>query len=225
MNWCAWLEWSHSPITHGLNTTTSSLQTWFSQRATHSLIESEFVKHVIEMRFSYVNSPRTTQIARYCIPCWTLFTSPALDVAGAAGVEGENSSHCKRASLHSPHSAQHCALQLTLFETSQTSNTFTWRRTFLTLTHLGTAPTHMRNGGAGCKLSVPVVPVKEASPGHQLNPDFIDTTPFLAPEQASPGTVLKSAYLLLPRPPEPPKPQPSAHTPFLTRPCCSGTQF
>lgn len=77
----------------------------------------------------------------------------------------------------------------------------------------------MRNGGVACKLPVPV---KEASPEHQLNPDFINPTHFLAPSKppSSPGTVLT-----LPELPEPPKPQHFCTPPFLTRPCFSGAQF
>lgn len=76
----------------------------------------------------------------------------------------------------------------------------------------------MRNGGAACKLPVPV---KEASPDHQLNPDFINHTHFLALEQVPRlHTYLAGCQS---------HPNPShlhMHTPpFLTRPCFSGTQF
>lgn len=60
----------------------------------------------------------------------------------------------------------------------------------------------MRNGGAACKLPVPV---KEASPYHQLNPDFINHTHFWALEQ------VPRLHTLPGRLPEPPNPQPSAH--------------
>lgn len=53
----------------------------------------------------------------------------------------------------------------------------------------------MRNGGAACKLPVPV-PRKEASPEHQLNPDFINPTHFLGPDQRPPPLLRYRACLL-----------------------------
>lgn len=70
----------------------------------------------------------------------------------------------------------------------------------------------MRNGGAACKLPVPV---KEASPGHQLNPDFINPTHFLAPSKPPHVPHLHTAHTWFCRLPEPPKPPAFCTPPLL----------
>lgn len=140
--------------------------------------------------------------------------------SGVFGPGGASGSHCKQPARYSLRTAQHCGLSLN-WSRQATLSRGEASLPHLDLTHSAASTHSCGNGGVACKLPVPV---KEASPEHQLNPDFINPTHFLGPEHAShlprlPGSCLSQTA----RATETPA---LLHTPpFLTRPCFSGAQF